>query len=203
MSTLRAREASSAISSQEYLEGEPLADVKHEYIEGEVYAMAGASDAHVAVAGNAFSLVKSHLRGSGCRTYISDMKVCIGEDKAYFYPDVMVCCEPSDQLPEQNYLKKSPKLVIEVLSPSTENKDRGKKFILYRKLPSLEEYILIDPRVYYVEQYARQADNQWVLKSYENAADELEFTRIGFKCSLVDLYEDVVFEEGDLLQALL
>jgi len=181
------------ISPQEYLEGEPLAEIKHEYIDGEVYAMAGASDAHVTVAGNAFASLKTHLRGSNCRTYISDMKVRIGEDNAFFYPDVMVCCEPSDLEEEQNYLKKSPKLIIEVLSPSTESKDRGEKFILYRQLPSLEEYILIDPRKHYVEHYKRLENEQWILSSYDSKESELVFSSIDFKCSLVDLYEDVIF----------
>jgi len=184
------------ISPQEYLEGEPLAETKHEYIDGEVYAMAGASDAHTTVALNAASALKIHLRGSPCRTYISDMKVRIGEDNAFFYPDVMICCEPSDQEEEQNYLKKSPKIIIEVLSPSTENKDRGEKFILYRQLSSLEEYILIDPRKYYVEHYKRLENDQWILSSYDNAESELIFSSINFKCSLVDLYEDVVFVDS-------
>ncbi|MBT4837175.1 MAG: Uma2 family endonuclease [Methylococcales bacterium] len=124
------------INPEDYLQGESLANTKHEYIYGKIHAMAGASDGHVAVAGNAFALIKTHLKGSECRTYISDMKVQIGNKHAFFYPDVMVCCEPSDKLAEQNYLKKSPKLIIEVLSPSTEMKDRGEKFILYRKLLS-------------------------------------------------------------------
>ncbi|MEE9356559.1 MAG: Uma2 family endonuclease [Methylococcaceae bacterium] len=181
------------ISSEQYLDGELEAETKHEYIDGEVNAMAGAGDAHAAVSGNAFALIKSHLRGSGCRTYFADMKVRIGKDEAFFYPDVMVCCDPTDQLPEQNYVKNSPKLIIEVLSPSTENKDRGKKFILYRKLPSLEEYVLIDPREYYVEMYRRQADKQWMLFSHEGAESLLEFASIGLRCTLVDLYEDVIF----------
>lgn len=191
------------ISPQEYLEGESLAENKHEYIDGEVYAMAGAGDAHVKVAGNAFALLKSHLRGSGCSTYISDMKVRIGEDDAFFYPDVMVCCDPSDQLSEQNYIKKLPKLIIEVLSPSTEANDRGRKFILYRNIASLEEYILINPKEYFVERYCRQADNQWLFTSYKGAEAKIQFSSIDFSCILVDLYEDVVFsneavEEGVL-----
>lgn len=183
------------ISPQEYFEGEHEAELKHEYIDGEVYAMAGASDAHVAVSGNAFSLLKNHLRGSECRTYIADMKVAINNDEAYFYPDVMVCCEAEDQQAEQNYVKKSPKLIIEVLSPSTEANDRGKKFILYRNISSLEEYILIDPREYYIEQYSRQSNEQWVLSSYNKPEAIIKFTSIDYRCELVDLYEDVVFEQ--------
>jgi Uma2 family endonuclease len=185
------------ISPEEYLDGEPLAEVRHEYINGEVYAMAGASDAHTAVAGNVFALTKSHLRGSGCRTYISDMKVSVNKDEAYFYPDVMVTCEPSDQTPECNYIKHSPKLIVEVLSPSTEAKDRGQKFILYRQIPSLEEYILIDPRTYFLEQYSRQNNNEWLLQSYIGKDTEAHFKSVDMTCSLLDLYEDVVFNNRE------
>lgn len=179
------------ISAQEYLSLELTSDTKHEYIDGEIHAMAGASDAHVKVTGNAYSLLKNHLRGSGCSTYITDMKLRIGQDEAFFYPDVMVCCDPSDQLPEQDLVKNSPKLIIEVLSPSTEAHDRGKKFMLYRKLPSLEEYLLIDPRNYYVELFHRENDIQWSLTAVEGSESLLELKSIDFTCPLSELYEDV------------
>jgi len=181
------------IPVDDYLEGEPFADTRHEYIEGDVYAMAGAGDAHVLVTGNAFALIKNHLRGSGCRTYVADMKVRVGADEAFFYPDVMVTCDPDDQLPEQNYVKNAPKLIIEVLSPSTEMNDRGKKFILYRKLSSLEEYVLIDPRTYYVELYRRQEDNRWLMLTFDQENAIVDFASVGMECTLIDLYEDVVF----------
>lgn len=183
------------ITAQEYLQGERLAEMKHEYIDGEVFVMAGAADAHVKTTGNIFALIKAHLRGSGCSTYVADMKVRVGEDDAFFYPDVMVCCDPSDQLPEQNYVKNAPKLIIEVLSPSTEQKDRGKKFILYRKISSLEEYVLINPSEYYVEVYRRQSNNQWLLFSHEGDDSILELASINMQCTLAELYEDIVFDE--------
>jgi Uma2 family endonuclease len=183
-----------SITAKEYLEGEPLADIRHEYIEGEVVAMAGAGDAHVKVTLNTALLLKYQLRGTGCSTYVTDMKVRIADDEAFFYPDVMVTCDPDDQLPEQNYIKNSPKLIIEVLSPSTENKDRGKKFILYRKLSSLEEYVLIDPREYYVELYCKQDDNRWVMLTFDKSDAVIEFKSIQMTFNLIDLYEDVNFE---------
>jgi len=184
---------SSFISAKEYLEGEPLAETRHEYIDGATIAMAGAGDAHVKVTLNSALLLKNHLRGSECSTYITDMKVRIGEGEAYFYPDVMVTCDPDDQLPEQNYFKNSPNLIIEVLSPSTESMDRGKKFILYRKLPSLQEYVLIDPKTYYLELYRREDDNRWVMMSFDQEDDVIEFQSIKMTCTLAELYEDVVF----------
>ena len=181
------------ISAQEYLELEQAADNKHEYLDGEILAIAGASDAHVKVTGNTFSLLKSHLRGSGCSTYIADMKLRIGQDDVFFYPDVMVCCDPADQLPKQDLVKNNPKLLIEVLSPSTEAFDRGKKFMLYRKLPSLEEYLLIDPRAYYVELFRKENDIQWSLTAVEGADSLLNLKSLEFTCALGDLYEDVRF----------
>lgn len=182
------------ISAQDYLDGEPLAEYRHEFIKGDIYAMAGAGDAHVAVTGNAFALIRNYLRGSGCRTYVADMKVRIADDEAFFYPDVMVSCDPNDQLPAQNYVKNAPKLIIEVLSPSTEVYDRGKKFILYRKLVSLQEYVLINPREYYLELYRRQDNDSWVLFSFDHKDAVIEFNSIGMKCNFIDLYEDVVFD---------
>jgi Uma2 family endonuclease len=181
------------ISTQEYIDGEPLADIRHEFIEGEIYAMAGAGDAHVKVTLNMALLLKSHLRGSGCSTYVADMKVRIADDDAFFYPDVMVTCDPEDQLPQQNYIKNTPKLIIEVLSPSTEVYDRGKKFILYRKLASLEEYVLINPREYYVELYRRRDHDSWLLFSFDKEDAMIEFKSVQMKCRLIDLYEDIVF----------
>ena len=137
------------------------------------------------------SHLKEPLTRLGCTTYIADMKLRIGQDEAFFYPDVMVCCDPADQLPEQDLIKNSPKLITEVLSPSTEAHDRGKKFMLYRKLLSLEEYLLIDPRNYYVELFHRENDIQWSLTAIEGAASQLTLNSVGLTCSLADLYEDV------------
>jgi len=104
-------------SPEEYLESEMSSKQRHEYIDGDIFAMAGGSDAHETISGNLFMALKSHLKGSECRTYISGMKAQVDETK-YFYPDVMVTCEVSNDV--NNYAKRSPKLIIEVLSPSTE-----------------------------------------------------------------------------------
>jgi Uma2 family endonuclease len=105
------------ISPEEYLEGEKFSEIKHEYIDGQVYAMAGASDAHVTVVGNLFVLLRNHLRGSGCRVYMLGMKAQIEAINRYFYPDVMVTCDTRDK--EFEYFKCYPSLIIEVLSEST------------------------------------------------------------------------------------
>lgn len=157
--------------------------------------MASASDAHVKVAGNTYALIKSHLRDSSCSTYIADMKVSVNEGEAFFYPDVMVTCDPSDQQPERNYTKQCPKLIIEVLSPSTESKDRGSKFQYYRQLASLEDYVLINPNAYYVELFHRHNEHEWLLSSYQGLNATLTLTSIKLSISLSDLYEDVRFEQ--------
>jgi Uma2 family endonuclease len=106
--------------------------------------MAGASDTHVTIAGNLFALLRSHVRGSGCRVYIADMKVRIEARHRFYYPDVMVTCDPRDQ--ETSIYKRFPKLVVEVLLDLTEAFDRGDKFVDYQALESLEEYVLINTR---------------------------------------------------------
>ena len=118
------------LSAEEYLETEKTREVKHEYIQGKIYEMAGASDSHVTISLNLAFLLKGFLRGKNCRVYILDMKVQIESLNIFYYPDLIVTCDSQDQ--EFSYYKKYPKLIIEVLSESTEAKDRGEKlFLLY------------------------------------------------------------------------
>lgn len=181
-----------AITPAEYLAGEIEADFRSEYVRGEIYAMAGASDGHVTVNANLISLIKPHLRGSGCKAYQNDMKVRIGEDEVFYYPDLLVSCDPADH--KRNYVKQSPLLVVEILSPSTEAYDRGDKFAFYRQLESLQEYVLINPRTYRVEVFRRNAQNRWELFNFEGEDASIEFASINFQCRMVDIYEDVDFE---------
>lgn len=130
------------ISADDYLEGERHTEIKHEYSGGVVTAMAGASRKHELVALNLATSIHSHLRGKGCRTFKSDMKVraeVIGED-IFYYPDVMVACDPDDQDP---YFVRRPRLIIEVLSDNA-SRDRIEKFLVYQRIPSLEEYVVVN-----------------------------------------------------------
>lgn len=182
------------ISSADYLTRELLANEKHEYLNGLVYPvnMAGAGDAHVKISLNAAALIKTHLRSSGCSTYISDMRVKVdAKDKAWFYPDVMVTCDSEDRA--RDTIKHSPILIIEVLSPSTRDYDRGDKFAVYRQLASLQEYVLIDPNGYLVEIFRLNAAKRWELFTYEGADTVVEFSSIRYYCVLHNLYEDIVF----------
>ena len=187
-------------TEEEYLAREALADEKHEYLNGFIYRlhadpitnMAGASDEHVKVTGNCHYALKTHLRGSQCSLYVSDMRVKIdSKDKAWFYPDVMVTCDPDDR--QRNMMKYSPILVIEVLSPSTQDYDRGGKFAIYRLLDSLREYVLVDPTQYLIEVFRLNENRRWELFSFEGTGSIVEFKSIGFRCALRDFYEDVFF----------
>ncbi len=120
--------------------------------------MAGASDAHVTVAGNVYMALRNHLRGSPCSVFISDMKLRVEEDNAFFYPDVFVTCADSDR--GQSHSKSAPVLVVEVLSPTTSAYDRGAKFAAYRKLPTLREYALIDPERLSLDLFRREGDSK-------------------------------------------
>lgn len=184
------------ISPEEYLEGEKFSEIKHEYIDGQVYAMAGASDAHITVSMNVSMLLRNHLRGSGCRVYMLDMKAQIDIINRYFYPDVMVTCDTQDK--EFEYFKSHPCLIIEVLSESTEAYDRGKKFASYRHLESLQEYVLISPDRMSVESFRRNEEGHWVLYPYEKE-QEVHLASVDFRCAMLtagyayaEIYEDVI-----------
>lgn len=178
------------ITPQEYLAGEQHSEIRHEYIDGEVFAMAGGSDAHARLSGNIFFLLKNQLRGLGCSIYLGEMKAQVSETK-YFYPDVMVTCQPDDL--KNNYTKQHPKLLIEVLSASTEGYDRGKKFEYYRQLASLEEYVLIAQTEYHVDIFRRNKAERWELFSFSGQQAEIFFSSLNCSISMTDLYEDVDF----------
>lgn len=180
--------------AQAYLAREAEQSTKHEYHDGEVFAMAGASDAHVTVAGNVYMALRNHLRGSPCSVFISDMKLRVEEDNAFFYPDVFVTCAESDR--GQSHSKSAPVLVVEVLSPATSAYDRGAKFAAYRKLPTLREYALIDPERLSLDLFRREGDSKrWVLHPIE-AGGHVEWASVGLQVPLEALYEDVPITTG-------
>ncbi|BAZ46199.1 hypothetical protein NIES4102_32280 [Chondrocystis sp. NIES-4102] len=181
----------SYLTPEEYIEMEATSDIKHEYIAGDVYAMAGATDTHVTIAGNIFALLLSHLRDSGCRVYISDMKVKIEAKNCFYYPDVIVTCEPEDR--ENSTYKQFPCLIVEVLSDSTEAFDRGDKFANYQSLPSLQEYVLINTRKARIECFRRTDNGLWLLQFYELDNIEFELTSIKLTAKIAQIYEFVNF----------
>jgi Uma2 family endonuclease len=189
------------LTPEEYLHLEEQSPVKHEYIDGQIYAMAGASDPHVTIALNLATLLRSHVRGSGCRVYISDMKAQIESLNRFYYPDVLVSCDDRDlrfaaalRDRETPTYKRFPTLIVEVLSDSTEAFDRGDKFADYQNLESLREYVLINTKRQRVECFRRNAEGLWVLQFYTPEQTSFRLDSIGFEGTLDALYEDVVFE---------
>jgi Uma2 family endonuclease len=183
------------ISPEDYLAEEELSQIKHEYTDGQVYAMAGASDAHVTIAGNLFALLRNHLRGTGCRVYMADMKAQIDTANVFYYPDIMVTCDVRDKT-LQNY-KKYPCLIVEVLSPSTEALDRGDKFADYQKLATLQEYVLISQKRQRLECFRRNAEGFWLLQFYFPGS-AIHLSSIDFRISMDALYEDVSFGDNQV-----
>lgn len=174
---------------EDYLEWEAHETQRYEYMDGEVFAMAGADDRHVTVVGNAYMALRQHLRGSPCRTYMVDMKVHVEAANCYFYPDVLVSCSPVDA--QDRLIKREPLLLVEVLSESTAGFDRGEKFAAYRLLPSLQEYALIDPHTRATDVYRKGADGLWVLHPF-GRDQAVELTSIA-----LNLTADVLFAEVD------
>ncbi|MEH2454989.1 Uma2 family endonuclease [Nostoc sp.] len=180
------------VTVEEYLQVEEQSNIKHEYIDGYIYAMAGALDAHVTIAGNLFALLRNHVRGSGRRVYIADMKARIESLNRFYYPDVMVTCDQRDQ--ETPGYKRFPCLIVEVLSNSTEAFDRGDKFADYQTLESLQEYVLINTKRQGVECFRRNEQGLWVLQSYTSDHQSFRLNSVDFEETMAALSENVVFE---------
>jgi Uma2 family endonuclease len=164
--------------------------IRYEYIDGHVYAMAGGTANHDTIKSNIQRILWSLLRASKCRVYSSDMKVYISETR-YFHPDVIVTCDQRDRGTVQAI--RSPRLVVEVLSPSTELTDRTWKLKNYRLHPTIEEYVLVDSRSRKVEIYHKE-NNKWIYDAFEND-DEIPLNSLGVSFPLADAYTDVEFEE--------
>ncbi len=177
----------------EYLELEEKSPIKHEYIHGQVYAMVGTTDVHNTIALNLALLIRNHLRGSDCRAYFADLKVRVEKRNCFYYPDIFVTCDPLDR--ETPTYKSFPKLIIEVLSPSTEAFDRGDKFNDYQTLETLQEYVLVNSKNQRVEAFRRNADGLWLFRTYTSSHKTFELQSINLTASFLDLYEDVTLEE--------
>lgn len=181
------------ISEQAYLENENLSEIKHEYIDGDVYAMAGASKNHQRIVANLARHLGNYLNGSPCEVFFSDIKVRIDNGKKYFYPDVMVVCERDN---EEAY-SESPRLIVEVMSNSTRKFDRTLKRQLYQTLPSLEEYVLIEQDFVEIE-VCRRTENWRSASYYLN--DTVYFQSLDFSLPVVEIYQRV--ENDDMIEFL-
>ncbi|VEP14150.1 conserved hypothetical protein [Hyella patelloides LEGE 07179] len=179
------------ITVEEYLRSEQDAEIRHEYVAGQIYAMTGSSREHNLIAGNILALLRPHLRGSSCRAFVSDMKVEIQTRSQradfFYYPDVVVTCDPLDR---ERYFLTSPCLVVEILSPSTQATDKREKRINYQSLDSLQEYVLVSQDEIKVEIYRRDKNNNWTVETLDKD-DDLQLNSVGLTLTMADIYEDV------------
>lgn len=178
------------ITANEYLEGEKLSEIRHEYIDGEVYAMAGATVRHYRLVKQLGNILERHLENTDCEVFIVDMKTK-ANDYIYYYPDVVVTCEKLTD--EQDFISK-PQLIIEVLSPSTAQKDKREKLVAYKMIESLQEYAIVWQDEMRVELHRRKNEG-WLTFFYTQAEDEVEFASIEFQTTVAEIYRNIKFEE--------
>jgi len=181
------------LTPQEYLEWEVEQPLRYEYFNGEVFAMAGGTLPHADIGLNLASLLREPLRGR-CKVRNSDAKVGITDEGPFTYPDLSISCDERDRTARQ--FIRYPCVIIEVLYPSTEAYDRGGKFALYRRLSTLQEYVLVSSETKTVDIFRRDAVGEWRFIPY-NEGDTIELMSLGITLSLNDIYEDVVLELED------
>ncbi len=179
------------LTAAEYLVWEEGQIERHDFIDGEVFSMSGAEDRHVTVALNFGIALQTHLTGGACRVYLSDMKLNVRSLNRYFYPDIMVTCSAADR--ENRLIKSEPTLIVEVLSPSTAAYDRGAKFVSYRQIPSLREYVMADIDSRLIEVYRLGDQGLWVLHPFDLrvAAAMLSLTSVDLTLTAEQVFADV------------
>lgn len=179
--------ANQKISIEEYLAFERGSQEKHEYYQGEVFSMSGAGLIHNVLFSNLFIAIGNLLRGKSCFPYGSDMRLHIPQNTLFTYPDISIYCGKTDQWDDDNGL--NPTVLIEILSPSTRNYDRGGKFKLYRDIPTLKEYILVDTESILVEAFRVNPSGHWELEEYKSPDQLLPLTSLSISFSLKDIYQ--------------
>lgn len=176
------------ISEADYLADEEISEIKHEYFDGEIFAMSGAKANHQRITGNVFAEFRNHLKSTPCEAFSSDMKVRADKGKKYFYPDVVVCCNQDGD----SDFTESPRLIVEVLSNSTRKFDKNLKRQIYQAIPSLEEYVLIEQDRVEIE-VCRKSQNWQPI--YYFIDDEITFESIGLTLLVLDIYARVDNQE--------
>ena len=183
------------IKVQEYLESEINAVEKHEFFDGEVFAMAGASEKHNRVVVNLTIEIGKHLKGKSCTIYPSDMRVATPQSDAYMYPDLSIVCGEIELKENIFDTLMNPSVIIEVMSPTTKVYDSGYKFFYYKQIPSLKEYIIIDPTQYFVAKFSRQIDNSWNIVDTEGQNASIMINTIELEIPFDDIYYRVKFDK--------
>lgn len=188
------RQIRTMLTPEEYLDRERNAPFKSEYVNGEVYAMAGGTWSHGEIAGNILASFKAQLRHRPCRAVGSDVKVRVDKANVFLYPDVSALCGPILTHDKSRDAYCNPAIIVEVLSPSTEAYDRGEKFRLYRLLDSLFEYVMVRQDRVEVEVWTRGVDGTWTATIYNEPADVIPLRTLDCTLTLADIYEKVEFE---------
>lgn len=181
------------ISQEEYLEMERTALDKHEYYQGEVFAMSGASLRHNRISVNTLTDLANKLKDKSCQPYGSDMRIHIPKNTLYTYPDISIICGDAELTDDKFDTATNPSVIIELLSKSTRNYDRFEKFSLYREISSLKEYILVDTQRIHVEKYIRNADNSWQLTDFYSLDDSFTLSSVNVTVCLADIYAGISF----------
>lgn len=183
------------VSIEEYLATEERSQEKHEYYAGEVYAMAGAGVPHNRIVRNALSNIDAFLRGKNCEVFPSDLKINVQTKSSFVYPDLSIVCNGLQFYRDRNDVITNPSVIIEVVSQHTERYDRGKKFMLYRQIPSLKEYFLISSMEMRVEKFTKTAPDAWTMKEFIAPKDAVLVDSIGCELTVAEFYRDVTFDE--------
>lgn len=174
---------------EEYLQMEEASEQKHEYYQAEIFAMSGAGVDHNIIAGNIFREVSQMLKGKSCRPFNSDQRIHIPQNSLFTYPDISIVCGPIITLDDDNWNILNPTVIIEVLSPSTRNYDHGGKFKLYRDIPSLQEFILVDSESISIEAFRINKNGHWELEEYKEAADGIFIRSVKLSIPVAEIYE--------------
>ena len=183
------------MSIEAYLEMENAADEKHEYYKGEIFAMSGAKVSHNIIAGNLFALLFNKLKGKKCKPFNSDQRIHIPSNSLFTYPDISIICGEVITLNNDDYNVLNPTVVVEVLSKSTKNYDRGEKFKLYRDIKTLKEYILVDSESIHIEIFRLNANSHWELEEYNSLTNVVTIKAIGETIFLSEIYDNVPVAE--------
>ena len=173
---------------EEYFALEAGSEQRHEYFDGEVFAMAGGTKSHNLITQNFTLALRSGLRGKGCQVFMEDVRLAVQDDFHYTYPDVVVTCDPADR--RDPLLVRQPVLIVEVLSPSTADYDRSRKFTQYQKITSLRHYVLVSQTAWVLEWFRRDDAGQWIYTVFSDPADVLEILELSLRLPLADVYED-------------
>ena len=181
------------ISVADYLSMERNSSEKHEFVFGEIFAMTGASARHVEIVGNIAGDLRNQLRQRPCRVYSTDLRICVDSNHRYTYPDVVAICNQPQFLDDMLDTLLNPELIVEVLSESTRNYDRGDKFQQYRGISSFREYLLVDQERVHVERYSKQSDGMWTLWETDAIGAVVQLESVGVALAVSEIYFKIDF----------